>query len=116
MTQQRVVQFEYLQSLVQDSDRPGWHAALNSLGRLPLVAIVPGHGPAGPASLITSVDRYLTDLERRMAELLQAGVALSEIAEAAALPAFAHWDRYDSIHPRNASIVFLQLERESMFK
>jgi len=101
---------------VQDSDRPGWHKALDTLGRLPLVAIVPGHGPAGPASLVASVDRYLTELEQRMAELLQAGVALSEIAEAAALPAFAHWDRYDSIHPRNASIVFLQLERESMFK
>lgn len=101
---------------VQDSDRPGWHAALGTLGRMPLVAIVPGHGPAGPGSLVGAVDRYLTDLEHRMAELLQAGIALSEVAEAAALPAFAHWDRYDNIHPRNASIVFLQLERESMFK
>lgn len=101
---------------VQDSDRPGWHAALNALGRLPLVAIVPGHGPAGPPSLVAAVEGYLSDLERRMAELFQAGVALSEIAEASTLPAFAHWDRYDSIHPRNASIVFLQLERESMLK
>ena len=101
---------------VQDSDRPGWHAALDALGRLQVAAIVPGHGPAGPANLVESVERYLTDLEHRMAELLQAGIALSEVAEAAALPAFAHWDRYDNIHPRNASIVFLQLERESMFK
>jgi glyoxylase-like metal-dependent hydrolase (beta-lactamase superfamily II) len=101
---------------VQDSDRPAWLAALGALPRLPLTAIVPGHGPAGPPGLVDSVRRYLTDLERHMAELLQAGVPLSGVAEAAALPAFSHWDRYDSIHLRNASIVYLQLERESMFK
>lgn len=101
---------------VQDSNRPAWLAALGELRRLPLTAIVPGHGPAGPASLVDSVGRYLTDLERHIAGLLQAGVPLSGVAEASALPAFSHWDRYDNIHLRNASIVYLQLERESMFK
>lgn len=101
---------------VQDSDRPAWLAALRALGRLPLKAIVPGHGPAGPASLVDSIERYLTDLERHIAGLLQAGVPLSGVAEASAMPAFSNWDRYDTIHLRNASIVYLQLERESMFK
>ncbi len=101
---------------VQDSDRPAWLAALGALARLPLTAIVPGHGPAGPASLVDSVRRYLADLERHIAGLLQAGVPLSAVADASALPAFSHWDRYDNIHLRNASIVYLQLERESMFK
>lgn len=101
---------------VQDADRSRWHTALGELGKLPLVAIVPGHGAAGPAGIAGSVDRYLTALETRMAELVQNGVALSEVAEAARMPAYAQWDRYDSIHPRNASIVFLQFEREYMFK
>jgi glyoxylase-like metal-dependent hydrolase (beta-lactamase superfamily II) len=101
---------------VQDSDRPAWLAALGALSQLPITAIVPGHGPAGPAKIVDSVVRYLTDLERHIAGLLQAGVPLSGVAEASALPAFSHWDRYDNIHLRNASIVYLQLERESMFK
>jgi len=42
---------------------------------------------------------------------LQAGTALSEVPDAAALPEYANWDQYDIIHRRNASILFLRLER-----
>ena len=101
---------------VQDADLAGWHAALTALARLPLRRIVPGHGPAAGAGLVESVDSYLGQLEQRTAALLQAGTALSEVADAVDLPAFAHWQRYDSTHRRNASIVFLRQERALMLK
>lgn len=104
---------------VQDSDLAGWHAALAELRALPLRQAIPGHGPAAPATaqaiaLIDRVDRYLTQLAQRTAELLAAGVPLSEVADAAELPDFTGDDHYDTTHRRNASIVFLRQERALM--
>src|SRR4029079_7465327 len=42
--------------------------------------------------------------------------SLSEAPEAAGLPDFAAWDQYDTIHRRNASIVYIRLERELLYK
>lgn len=99
---------------VQDSDLAGWHARLAALGRLPVRHVIAGHGPAGAAAQIDTVERYLRQLEARTAALLQAGTALSEVADAAELPAYAGWSRYDTTHRRNASIVYLRQERAMM--
>jgi glyoxylase-like metal-dependent hydrolase (beta-lactamase superfamily II) len=97
---------------VQDADFAGWRAALAALRGLPIQRIVPGHGPLAPAALIGRIAAYLDALEARTAALLAAGTPLSEVADATELPAFAGWDQYDTIHRRNASIVFLRHERE----
>lgn len=99
---------------VQDADLAGWRLALAQLSMLPLRRIVPGHGPLAPAAAVGQVDRYLVELPARLAGLLRDGVALSDVADAAELPAFSRWDQYDVVHRRNASIVFLQLERAQM--
>lgn len=101
---------------IQDSDLEGWKSALRALRELPVEVVVPGHGPATPASVIDAVERYLTRLETRVLELMRAGAALSEVPDATTLPEFQDWDQYDTIHRRNAAIVFLRLEREQMFK
>jgi glyoxylase-like metal-dependent hydrolase (beta-lactamase superfamily II) len=101
---------------VQDSDLDGWTRALHSLRALPLRVIVPGHGPVASPKVIDSVDRYLGQLQARLLELLISGAALSEVPDAAALPEFALWDQYETIHRRNASILFVRFEREQMFK
>jgi len=101
----------------QDSDLEGWRKALAALRRLGAATIVPGHGPAAPASeTIGEVERYLAQLEARVQELLEAGVALSAVADRADLPEFEGWDQYDTVHRRNASIVYLRLERKELFK
>ena len=101
---------------VQDSQLAEWSHALTAVRALPLRYIVPGHGPlAGPA-LVAEVDRYLTQLQTRLAQLLAQGAALSEVPDLTELPAYKAWDQYDTIHRRNASVVFLRLERELMFK
>lgn len=99
---------------VQDADLAGWHAALAGLRGLSLQRIVPAHGPASSPALIDRVERYLTQLARRTAELLAAGVPLSEVADATELPEFALDDHHDTTHRRNASIVFLRQERALM--
>lgn len=101
---------------VQDGDLAGWRDALARLRELPLRRIVPGHGSATTPAAIDAVARYLGGLQARVAELLQAGASLSEAPEAATLPAFASWDQYDTIHRRNASIVYIRLERELLYK
>jgi hypothetical protein len=101
---------------VQDSELPAWHAALKQLSALPLQRIVPGHGPAASADGIATVQRYLTQLEARVLELLRSGAALSDVPDAADLAGFKGWDQYDIIHRRNASVLFVRMEREQMFK
>ena len=99
-----------------DSDLPGWRRALLELHKLPIKAVVPGHGPAGGARSIDDVERYLAQLVSRVRELVTADVPLSQVADAATLPEFKDWDQYDNIHRRNASIIFLRVEREQLYK
>jgi len=101
---------------VQDGDLAAWLDALARLRELPLRRIVPGHGGATTVAAIDAQARYLSGLQTRMADLLNAGAGLSEAPDAANLPDFAAWDQYDTIHRRNASIVYIRLERELLFK
>ena len=101
---------------VIDSDLPGWVSALKSLHAMPIETIVPGHGPAGSMRIVAQVERYLADLDARARTLLQAGAPLSEVPDASNLPDFATWDQYDTVHRRNAAIVYLRREREQLLK
>jgi glyoxylase-like metal-dependent hydrolase (beta-lactamase superfamily II) len=103
---------------IQDSDLAGWHKALNALQELHAATVVPGHGPATtPASqLIAANQRYLMQLESRIRTLVASGTSLLEVADAADLPEFETWDQYETIHRRNASVAYLRVERELMFK
>ena len=95
---------------IADGDLDGWRRALAALRSVSAATIVPGHGAAGTADVIDPIERYLNALEARVARLLAGGVGLSEIADRAALPEFAAWDQYATIHRRNASVLYLRLE------
>ena len=99
---------------VQDSDMAQWRQAISALRTLNIETIVPGHGKAGGREVAVANDRYLAQLEARCAVLLKAGAALSAVPDAAELPEFSRWDQYDNIHRRNASVVFLRLERQQL--
>ena len=101
---------------VFDSDLGAWREALRTLQALPIEVIVPGHGPSGSKRIITLVERYLDQLTTRARALLAAGVPLSEVPDATALPDFAAWDQYDTVHRRNAALVYLRYEREQLIK
>jgi glyoxylase-like metal-dependent hydrolase (beta-lactamase superfamily II) len=97
---------------VQDADIAGWQLALSTLRSLPITRIVPGHGPDAPPQALAEVQRYLTELDARTRDLAREGLALSEVPDACTLPHFADWDQADTIHRRNASILFLRHERQ----
>jgi glyoxylase-like metal-dependent hydrolase (beta-lactamase superfamily II) len=99
---------------VQDSDLDGWAHALQALRSLPVKAIVPGHGPVASVKAIAAIERYLAQLRARVLGLLRAGAALSEVPNATKLPAFARWDQYQTIHRRNASILFVRFESNQL--
>ena len=101
---------------IQDSDLPGWQRALIALQALNLTQVVPGHGPASPPALISTVSRYLSQLGQRAEALVSEGASLINVAETTELPEFAGWDQYDTIHRRNASIAFLRFEREQLLR
>ncbi len=94
-----------------DSRLDGWQQALAALRTLRADAVVPGHGRYADAELINTVERYLVRLERRVASLLRSGTALSDVPDASLLPEYAAWDQVDTVHRRNASVLFLRLER-----
>ncbi|MFG5407028.1 MBL fold metallo-hydrolase [Piscinibacter sakaiensis] len=101
---------------VQDSRLADWRAALARLQALPLRRIVPGHGPLGDATLVAEVGRYLDALQSQVQALLDRGAALSEVPDLAELPQYRRWDQYEVVHRRNASVVFLRLEAEQLFR
>jgi glyoxylase-like metal-dependent hydrolase (beta-lactamase superfamily II) len=115
---------------IQDADLAGWQTALQDLlrrsesggsggggggsdiGTERIRAIVPAHGPPGPAApMLRAQQDYLSALDARARALARDGVALSAVADAATLAAQADWDQADTIHRRNASILFLRHER-----
>ncbi|HEU4457745.1 MAG TPA: MBL fold metallo-hydrolase [Methylibium sp.] len=101
---------------VQDAELPGWRRALEALGTLAPRRIVPGHGPVGGPQAVAEVQRYLDRLEARLLALLQADAALSEVPDAASLPGYETWDQYAIVHRRNASILFVRMERDQLMK
>lgn len=101
---------------VQDSQLPGWRNALAAMDALRVSTVVPGHGRATSSGLITTTRRYLDTLEARVRQLVMDGAALSEVPDASSLDEFKEWDQYDTIHRRNASVLFVRVEREVNFK
>jgi glyoxylase-like metal-dependent hydrolase (beta-lactamase superfamily II) len=101
---------------VIDSDLPRWREALRSLHALPVEVIVPGHGADGGKRMVELVDRYLDQLATRARGLQTSGVPLSEVPDSTPLPEFAGWDQYETVHRRNAALIYLRYEREQLYK
>ena len=101
---------------VQDSRLSGWSAALASMRALAPRTVVPGHGGSAGPELIEHVERYLLRLQAGARHLLETGAALSEVPDGLRLPEYANWAMYDTIHRRNASVVFLRQEQEQLLK
>jgi glyoxylase-like metal-dependent hydrolase (beta-lactamase superfamily II) len=95
---------------LRDARVSDWLDGLHTLRALPVTTVVPDYGSIGDARAIDRTMAYLTALDQRVDELLQAGVSLANAAGRADLPAFAHWRYYDERHPRNVHRRYLALE------
>lgn len=95
----------------RDGDPRGWRDALATLAATRCRRLVGSFGAVGRCADIDSFARYFNDLQARVADLLRQGVGLGELDERCGLPEYERWDRYDLLHPGNASREYLRQER-----
>ena len=101
---------------LQDADPEAWRSARQRLRELAPARIVPGRGPVGRTAMIDEIDAYFAALDSEMDAFMKGGRPLSEVADGIELPPFRSWDRYETTHRRNASILYLRREREMLLK
>ena len=100
---------------MRDADPKGWRDVLVQLAATRCRHLVPAYGPIGTCADIATFSGYFAELESRIGALVNGGTSLGELRDRSDLPAFAAWDQYDTLHPQNANLTFLRLER-SQFK
>lgn len=99
---------------LRDADVARWRVGLSRLQAMNCAHLVPAYGVPGRCADIPSFARYLEELEVKVRGLLAAGVELGDLAPASALPRYAAWERYGTLHSANANRTYLRLEREAL--
>ena len=99
---------------LRDSRVAEWRSILGKLKALPINHIVPAHGRVSDKSAIDQMENYLAEIERKVRELYDEGVSLSEVESKADLAEFSHWALYREQHHKNVHRVFLQLEQTDL--
>jgi glyoxylase-like metal-dependent hydrolase (beta-lactamase superfamily II) len=95
---------------IRDCDFEGWTRALDTLWKLQVKQVVPGHGPVSGPEAIRSTADYLRDLDEKVKALYARSSSLLESLDNAALPAYRGWAMYATTHRQNALHRYLQLE------
>jgi glyoxylase-like metal-dependent hydrolase (beta-lactamase superfamily II) len=101
---------------LQDANLDAWQLFRQQLRALDPKRVVPGRGPVGDASMFAAVDQYLADVQTQVDAFVRAGRPLSEVADGIDMPTYQRWDRYETTHRRNLSILYLRLERTLLLK
>ena len=99
---------------VRDAKLDGWLRALDQLARVSAKVIVPGHGTVGGPELIDDTARYLRALDDKVQHLYRGGASLQDAVDNSALPEYAGWAQYPSLHLQNVLHRYLQLELEEL--
>ncbi len=99
---------------LRDADLGGWVRALEQLPLTGAGLVIPGHGPPVPIGQAQATLDYLLALDQRMRKLFDSGVGLMDAIEGAAVPAFADWAGYATIHRKSALERYLQLELDEL--
>ena len=92
----------------------GWDGVVASWDSLRIERVVPGHGATslpwpGGATAQTS---YFETLKADARRLIDEGVTLGEAAELIGLSEAENWSLFDLFNPRNATVVYTELEWE----
>jgi quinoprotein relay system zinc metallohydrolase 2 len=98
---------------VLDGSIRGWLTAIDELGTLPALRLVPGHGPVSewPAALADE-RRYLETLASDIRAFVARGAPISVAANAAAASERSRWQLFDDYNARNATTAFSEIEWE----
>lgn len=76
---------------LEDSNIPGWVAALKGVQSMDLAAVVPGHGKPGTEGAVESMIEYLEAFEAQFSRLVRSGTPKEEIASRLELPHRRDW-------------------------
>jgi quinoprotein relay system zinc metallohydrolase 2 len=98
---------------VLDGSIRGWLTAMDELGRLPALRVIPGHGPVSdwPAALADQ-RRYLQTLSSDVRGLIARGEPITAAANSAAASERSRWQLFDDYNARNATAAFSEIEWE----
>ena len=98
---------------VLDGSIRGWLIAIDELGTLPALRLVPGHGPVSewPAALADE-RRYLETLATDVRALVASGKPITVAADTAAASERSRWELFDDFNARNATAAFSEIEWE----
>jgi glyoxylase-like metal-dependent hydrolase (beta-lactamase superfamily II) len=108
-----IVYLERLLSVLPVSSTKAWMKALEAIEQLDAIQIVPGHGKIGDkAAVKSSTTGYLTALRSHMKKAVDAGQDISEAIKQFDSSPWKRLANADSLHPGNASRVYLELELE----
>jgi glyoxylase-like metal-dependent hydrolase (beta-lactamase superfamily II) len=99
---------------LRDGRFDDWIAALDALDAIGATILVPGYGPPLPSAEGRVTRDYLRALDRRVRELFDGGASLMEAVDQGAVPAFADWSGYETVHRKNVLGRYLQLELEDL--
>jgi quinoprotein relay system zinc metallohydrolase 2 len=97
-----------------DGDLKGWLEAMKVLAASGAVRTVPGHGPvvADARPYFDKQRRYLQSLQDDVRRGLDEGLKLQQVTARAAEAERSQWLLFDSANPRNAELLYLQMEWE----
>lgn len=99
---------------LRDARLKDWEIILEKLAALPIKRLVPGHGAVSDAAAIDNFAIYLRSINRKVRELYDEGVSLSDVEAKGELPGFKHWALYAQQHHNNVHHAYLEIEREDL--
>ena len=99
---------------LRDGRLETWIAAIERLPGMGVSVIVPGYGRPLPPEQARQTADYLRAVDARVRAMYAAGVSLMDAIEDGALPRFASWDGYESLHRKNTQLHYLALEVEEL--
>lgn len=95
---------------LREASLSGWISAVESLQKLPLQIVVPGHGPATDVPVMKRFESYLTELRQACDDdIARRGDAASSGARLG-LPQFRDWVEYTTQHPLNVGNAYRERE------
>ncbi len=108
-----IVYLERLLSVLPVSSTKAWIKALETIEQLDVLQIIPGHGKVGDKVVVkSSSTSYLAALRIHMKKAVDAGQDISESIKQFDLSPWKRLANAESLHPSNASRVYLEVELE----
>ena len=101
---------------MDQGDMENWIAALDSMLKLPLDAVVPGHFELASKDELRRFRDYLADLRNQVGPMYRAGVPLNQVAKKLDMSKYKdvrQFPQYEATFGDNAAAYYRQLEEKS---